>query len=915
MARIFVDDKPYPADEEENLLQICLSLGFDLPYFCWHPAMGSVGACRQCAVKQFMDEQDEKGRIVMACMTPAADGTRISIDDPEARAFRRSVIEWLMTNHPHDCPVCEEGGECHLQDMTLMTGHVYRRYRFNKRSFRNQDLGPFIGHEMNRCITCYRCVRFYQDYADGRDLQALSISNHVYFGRHEDGTLENEFSGNLIEVCPTGVFTDKTYGQAYTRKWDLQCAPSVCTHCGVGCNTSPGERYGKLRRIMNRYNSQVNGYFLCDRGRFGYGFVNSEERVGKPRLRRTRGLAARPEPVSKAEALLVLGARLRSARLIGIGSPRASLEANFALRALVGPDRFYSGLSARDHRLIALILDVLQRGPVCGATLAEAERADAVLILGEDLTNTAPRLALSLRQAARQKWREIAAKRGVPHWQDASVRTAAGSARTPFIIATPFATKLDDAATATWHGAPDDLARLGCAVAHEISAAAPAVSDLPDESRRLARHIAQVFETAQRPLVVSGTSCGSAPLIEAAANIAWASFARGQQASLCYSVPECNSLGLGLMNAGCLEDAFEALAAQEGGALIVLENDLYRRTDRARVDAALAAAEYLTVIDYLQHETTAQADLVLPAGTFAEADGTFVSFEGRAQRYFQVFEPEGEIQESWRWIEAAMLAADRAEACPWGTLDAVTSACADALPILGPIRDAAPPAGLRLRGMRIPRAPHCYSGRTAMTANRSVHEPKPPDDPDSPLAFSMEGYHGRSPAALMPFVWAPGWSSNEALNKFQDEVGGALRGGDPGVRLIEPDRAMTPRFFEPIPKSFARRQGEWLILPLHHIFGSEELSMRSSAVAQRAPRAYLALNEQDAAELGVAVADQAEVALGSVSLRLPVQSRADLPRGIAGLPVGIGAVAGIVLPQWACVRKPAIEEGLPVRYE
>lgn len=218
MASIIVDNRSYRVDERQNLLAACLGIGLNLPYFCWHPAMGSVGACRQCAVKQFKDEQDRCGRLVMACMTPASDGTRISIDDPEAKAFRASVIEWLMVNHPHDCPVCDEGGECHLQDMTVMTGHVYRRYRFPKRTHRNQHLGPFIRHEMNRCIQCYRCVRFYRDYAGGRDLNVFGAHDALYFGREQDGTLENEFSGNLVEVCPTGVFTDKTLFQHYTRK-------------------------------------------------------------------------------------------------------------------------------------------------------------------------------------------------------------------------------------------------------------------------------------------------------------------------------------------------------------------------------------------------------------------------------------------------------------------------------------------------------------------------------------------------------------------------------------------------------------------------------------------------------------------------------------------------------------------------
>jgi NADH-quinone oxidoreductase subunit G len=265
MAVIYIDNKPYTVKDGQNLLQACLGLGFDVPYFCWHPALGSVGACRQCAVKQFKDEHDTRGKIVMACMTPAADGVRISIDDPEVKAFRASIIEWMMINHPHDCPVCDEGGECHLQDMTVMTGHVHREYDFPKRTFRNQNLGGLVNHEMNRCIHCYRCVRFYRDYAGGRDFGAFASHDHVYFGRAEDGTLENEFSGNLVEVCPTGVFTDKTFKRHFTRKWDLQTAPSICVHCGLGCNTIAGARYGTLRRIRNRYHNDVNGYFLCDR--------------------------------------------------------------------------------------------------------------------------------------------------------------------------------------------------------------------------------------------------------------------------------------------------------------------------------------------------------------------------------------------------------------------------------------------------------------------------------------------------------------------------------------------------------------------------------------------------------------------------------------------------------------------------
>lgn len=910
MATIYVDNQSYAVNERQNLLHQCLSLGFDLPYFCWHPVMGSVGSCRQCAVKQYKDENDTQGRIVMACMVPAAEGTRISIKDREAASFRKSVIEWLMTNHPHDCPVCEEGGECHLQDMTLMTGHSYRRYRFRKRTFRNQYLGPFITHEMNRCITCYRCVRFYAEYAGGRDLQALGIHNTVYFGRSEDGVLENEFSGNLAEVCPTGVFDDKTWGEKYTRKWDLSAAPSVCVHCAVGCNVSPNERYGELRRILNRYNGAVNGYFICDRGRFGYGFVNSDKRIRQP-LRRTASenipffLAeeGNEKALTSEQALDQLRDLVRSSRkIIGIGSPRASIEANFALRKLVGPEHFYSGMSARERRLIDLILEIYACGPARAASPYDAEQADAVLVLGEDVTNTAPRLALGLRQTIRHKALDLAEAQGIPRWQDNSVRVAVQDEQSPMFIVTPDATRLDDAATQTLRAAPDDIARLGFAVAHALSGDAPAVSDLCDELRISAQAIARALKDAKRPLVVSGLGCRSEGVIQAAANVAWSLCTEERTADLCLAVPECNSLGLAMMNGGRVDDALESLSNGVADAVIVLENDLYRRADRAKIDAALETATHVIALDHLLNDTTAQAELVLPAGTFAEADGTLISFEARAQRFFQVMEPGDDVRESWRWL---------AEVAGWNwrSLDDAIASCVEALPILRGIKNAAPSAGFRIAGLKIPRAPHRYSGRTAIRANLSVHELKPPIDNDAPLSFSMEGYRGirKQPAAAVPFFWAPGWDSNEALNKFQDEVAGPLRGGNPGVRLIEPRIGTRVEYFSAIPTAFKPRTDAspdaFLIIPLHHIFGGEELSVQTKALAERVPASYLALNPDDAARLNLSDGDSVELSVNNEVRQLPVKTHAALAPGLAGTPWGLRGMGYLDLPGWGTIAR------------
>ncbi len=900
MATIYVENRPYQAEEGRNLLHVCLSLGFNLPYFCWHPALGSVGACRQCAVKQFKDEKDTQGKLVMACMTPLADGARISIEDRQAREFRASVIEWLMVNHPHDCPVCDEGGECHLQDMTVMTGHVYRRFRFKKRTYRNQYLGPFINHEMNRCIQCYRCVRFYRDYAGGRDLDVFAARDHVYFGRYEDGVLENEFSGNLVEVCPTGVFTDKTLKEHYTRKWDLQTAPSVCAHCGVGCNTIPGERYGELRRILNRYHHEVNGYFLCDRGRFGYEFVNSSRRIRAPL---TRAGERRAAEIVTGEAALRRAAAALSGDVIGIGSPRASLEANFALRALVGAENFYNGMSERDSRLVSLALGILREGRARSPSLGEVEMSDAVLVLGEDVTNTAPRLALALRQSARRRPMKIAEKLKIPEWDDAAAREAVQQTKGPVFVATPDIAALDDIAVRTYRAAPDDIARLGFAVAHALDAGAPPVKDLSDDARALAEDIAQALREAERPLVVSGVGCGSENVMRAAANVAWALCSTGHAAGLCLATPECDSFGVGLIGGRSVEAVFKAVEKKAADAVIILENDLYRRADALPVDALLNTARHVIVIDHLVNAMTPKAEVVLPAATFAEGDGTLVNNEGRAQRFYQVFKPGGEIRESWRWLRDLMIAAGREQAAAWRNLDDIAAAMARELPVFEPVLKIAPPASFRVAGEKIPRQPHRYSGRAAMLANVTVHEPRPPDDPDSPLAFSMEGYEGQPPSPLITRFWAPGWSSVQALNKFQSEVGGPLRGGDPGQRLIEPAQSEKKTYFDGIPAPFRPRDGEWLLTPLYHIFGSEELSDLSPGVVAKSPQPYLALNPDDAGALRVNEREEVELVLDGAVYRLPVRLHPALPRGVAGLPAGLRELPWAALPGWGTISR------------
>lgn len=884
---IFIDGNSYSATSGESLLKTCLSLGFNVPYFCWHPALESVGACRQCAVKMFKDEKDTRGRIVMSCMTEVSDGMRISIEDPDVKNFRARNIEWLMLNHPHDCPVCDEGGECHLQDMTVMTGHTYRRTRFKKRTYRNQELGPFVNHEMNRCIQCYRCVRFYRDYAHGRDLDVFATHDHVYFGRHKDGVLENPFAGNLVEICPTGVFTDKTQKRHFVRKWDLQTAPSVCVHCGLGCNTIPGERTGELRRIRNRFNHSVNGYFLCDRGRYGYEFVNSEKRIRQPLLRAIRGESHVPLD-GDAAVQLVAEILARKEHVVGLGSPRASLEANFALLRLVGPDRFFAGIPEAEFSLLSRMIEIMKTGSVAAASLGDIASCDAVLILGEDAANTAPMLALNILQACRNKPMARADELRIPRWEDRAVREATQNAKGPFFVITPNDTWLDDGAELIFRAVPDDIARIGFAAAHFLDESCPQPAGLESKAIEMAKAVAESLKGATSPLIISGAGQGNRHVIDAAANVAWALSKNNKNTRLSFVAPECNSIGLTLMSGQAFDGALSAIENGSADTLVILENDIFRRGDKDRITQCIDMCKHVVLLDHLFNGTASFSDIVLPVGTFAETTGTLVNNEGRAQRFFQVFVPEKDIKPAWRWVRDVMAVTGRTSGASWGNLDDLIADIAEELPVFKPIKNSAPPADFRVKGLKIPRQTHRASGRTSLNANITVHEPQPPQDPDSPLAFSMEGYNGKPPASLIPRFWAPGWNSVQALNKFQAEVGGELAGGDPGQRLIEPDGGEEPDYNNDIPEAFAASTS-LLAVPLYHIFGSEELSMFSSSIADRAPRSYVALNPRDAADLGLVDGEEVEIASERApgKWRAPAVISASLPQGVAGLPSGL----------------------------
>ncbi len=589
MPKLIIDNIPVEVPEGTNVLEAARLIGIVIPHFCWHPALGRAGACRVCAVK--MLKGPVKG-LQMSCMLPAQDGMVVSTTDPEAMAMRKSVIEWLMINHPHDCPVCDEGGECQLQDFTIAGGHGIRRYDGRKRTYNNQYLGEFIEHEMNRCIQCYRCARFYQEYAGGTDFGAMGRAAMVYFGRRSDGQLESPFSGNLVDICPTGVFTDKT-ARFRARYWDYDMAPSVCPHCSLGCNITPAARYRELLKVIARRNGRVNGWFICDRGRFSKAGVNDPKRPRQPLV---DGKAA-----SWDKALDALQERLAEFLEINgpdslaiSGSPRMTLEGNIMaarLRELIGAGTlsYFSDAAHSEQSLAAVSLLT----PANSASQEDVRNADLVAILGCNLQEEAPMMALAVRQA----WRSGAQVYVVES-------NESGIAPSP-LMGEGWGEGEYAGRNTALPLAPSHKGRGNMSLFEYISVVS--LSDIP-------------LTEAQRPVVICGKNHNG---IDTAVQCG---------AKLAFVLAGPNSFACALLSREHgATPLSRGIADGKIKGVISFEADLPPELPEGIRILAAADCQATTAI--------ARAEIVLPATAWVEADGTFVNHEGRAQRFRQVMQP------------------------------------------------------------------------------------------------------------------------------------------------------------------------------------------------------------------------------------------------------------------------------------
>lgn len=601
MGTIYIDDQPVAFEAGQNVLQAALKAGVDTPYFCYHEALGSAGSCRVCAMELEPAKEGDRSRVVMTCMQPAQDGQRYRLNKGSADKVRKNVVEYYMTRHPHDCPVCDEAGDCQLQDMTILSHQTYRRYDGKKRTFPNQDMGSLVWNIANRCITCYRCVRFYQNYALGDDFGVYGSGQRTTFRRSESGAFDSPFSGNLIDVCPTGTFTDKVYRRKYSRTWQLEKAPSVCSHCATGCNTEPGGREGILRRIHPHANAEVNPHFICDRGRYGEHFSEAAERPLTPL---THG-----NEDTRDNVFAYIQDRLENARgRVGVlSSGNEDIETHKVLQQLA---THYEGMFSPFVLPEAEVRSrEAMKASILPPALTEIEKADGAVIVGA-LTEAAPMMDLAVRQLI-AKGKPVYMVHAAPSLLADLIKQRSAGHVTQ-IAPKSWATTINNM------NASEELAEMG-----------------PNLFANL---------DAGKNIVVLGVSGEmDVPAIHALHDLARGLERKQLNVKLGFALEGANAAGAAIMGIdNSAQSMLDAIAAGSVDTLVVCGADPFGQGS-AVWQKVRSKISQLIVLDNIASETIRQADVVLPFATWSERSGLSMNYEGRLQAFGRAYKRAGVI--------------------------------------------------------------------------------------------------------------------------------------------------------------------------------------------------------------------------------------------------------------------------------
>ncbi len=617
---LVIDGREIAATEGAMLVDAARHGDVEIPVFCYEPKLGQpVGACRMCLV-----EIEGIPKLQTACSTPVRDGMVVYTQTDQVKEAQNAVVEFLLVNHPLDCPVCDKGGECPLQDISIGWGPGNSRFIEGKRHFEKPlPLSPLVAIDRERCIMCYRCVRFSQEISEDAQLQLLERGDRTYVGTFDERPYIAPFHGNITELCPVGALTSYTY-RFRARPWDIEQAGSVCTLCPSQCNVRFTIRDEKVKRVLARDNPEVDDGWLCDRGRYGFEMFGADERITAPMIREGDGfrVASWPEAIERAASGLRT-AGSETAALVGDASNEEGYLVQRIIReALGGGDIDSRPGGGADRNLNMRLSD-----PAISARVADIDTADVVLVLGVDPIHSAPILDLRVRKAVRRSGTLLA-------------------------IATDRPSALDGGATAVARSHP----RHTAAMIEEIR------NGTGDGAE-----IAALLEDAEDIVVIWGERVareGRAveSLLGLAADL---KLSEGERSGL-IGVPELAN-GRGLREVGCLPDAApglgetgkgpgrdtgairEALIADQLKALILFGSDPLRDApDSSGWEEALTQVGFTVAFSMFGDASTARADVVFPLETFAEKEGTVTHMEGRLQRVRPSAKRPGDVRPGWQ---------------------------------------------------------------------------------------------------------------------------------------------------------------------------------------------------------------------------------------------------------------------------
>jgi NADH-quinone oxidoreductase subunit G len=626
LVKVTINGQDFQVEKGARLIDVCRESGFAIPSFCYYADLALQASCRMCLVRI-----EKMPKLQTSCTITCTDGMIVTTESEEIEKAQRGMVEFLLANHPLDCPVCDRGGECELQEMVFDWGGLEERFTERKNYYPEKFLSPIVANDSQRCILCKRCTRVCDEWMGEDAIEAGGRGAHTVIGTY-GGWLNCSQCGNCIEVCPTGTLLDATY-RHQARPWELSRTTSTCTFCSDGCQMSLGSRGGEVMRVVarDRYVNGINGEFLCIKGRFAHPFVNHEERLRTPLIRYKKG--GRLIPATWDEAIRHTASKLQEIKAahggqaVGVvGSPRLTNEANYALlkfaREVIGTDNY----TATEAFTLAPFFENL------GAPLAthkDIRYAKTIILIGGEPEELQPLTGKQIRQAVRNG----GAKLAIVNSREIRLRMQAAQ----FVHIREGAE--DAAVLALGSKGNDELAARKLGVeAGEL-----------DSLRKL------IDDAAGDVIIMFGGELSAEGQV-VLGQLPAAFGEREGRRFLFHPLPLFNN-SLGVQDLGLMDGAMNPLeildsAGTELRALYVAGSFLPEHL-RGREDA-LAKLDFLIVQELFESETTEHADVVLPAASFAEVDGTFTNNDGFVQRVRQSIPPVHQSKADW--MITAMLA-------------------------------------------------------------------------------------------------------------------------------------------------------------------------------------------------------------------------------------------------------------------